>query len=53
MTPSLDLAVDSSDNVVVVDPANNRVEKFRPVGTFITKWGPWGQATASSSPPRA
>ncbi|MGH2976159.1 MAG: Ig-like domain-containing protein, partial [Solirubrobacterales bacterium] len=42
VTPGLDLAVDSSDNVVVVDPTNNRVEKFRPVGTFITKWGTLG-----------
>jgi NHL repeat len=41
-TPSLDLAIGSSDNVVVVDPTNNRVEKFRPIGTFITKWGSTG-----------
>jgi hypothetical protein len=41
-TPSLDLAIGSSDNVVVVDPTNNRVEKFRPIGTFITKWGTLG-----------
>ena len=58
-TPSLDLAVGSSDNVLVVDPVNDRVERFRPIGTFIDKWGslgtgssqfnlPSGVATASS-----
>ena len=59
ITPSLDLAVGTSDNVVVVDPVNDRIEKFRPMGTFIGKWGslgggssqfisPSGVATASS-----
>ncbi len=58
-TPSLDLAIGSSDNVLVVDPVNDRVEKFRPIGTFIDTWGslgsgdgqftsPSGVATASS-----
>jgi hypothetical protein len=42
LTPSLDLAVGRSDNVIVSDPANDRVEKFRPIGTFITKWGSIG-----------
>ncbi len=50
-TPSLDLAVDSSDNVVVVDPTNNRVEKFRPVGTFITKWGTLGTGNGQFTTP--
>ena len=58
-TPTLDLAIGPSDNVTVIDPVNNRVEKFRPIGTFIDKWGspgggtsqfisPSGVATASS-----
>ncbi len=41
-TTPLDLAIGASDNVVVVDPTNSRVEKFRPIGTFITKWGTAG-----------
>jgi hypothetical protein len=50
-TPSLDLAIGSSDNVVVVDPTNNRVEKFRPIGTFITKWGSLGTGNGQFTTP--
>ena len=51
ITPSLDLAVDTSDNVVVVDPVNDRVEKFRPIGTFINKWGSLGSGTSQFTLP--
>ena len=33
------LAVDSKDNVYVVDRGNNRIQKFSPDGEFILKWG--------------
>jgi hypothetical protein len=50
-TVPLDLAVGPSDNVVVVDATNNRVEKFRPIGTFITKWGTAGSGTSQFTLP--
>src|SRR5262245_33218788 len=50
-TPSMDLAINSSNNVVVVDPVNSRVEKFRPIGTFITKWGTAGSGTSQFTLP--
>jgi tripartite motif-containing protein 71 len=37
-----DLAVDSSDNVYVVERLNYRVQKFDSNGNFITKWGSEG-----------
>jgi hypothetical protein len=54
------IAVDSSNNVYVVDAANRCVQKFDGAGSFITKWGtygsgngqfniPWGIAVDSSS----
>ena len=33
------LAVDSADNVYVVDAINNRIQVFDPNGSFIRKWG--------------
>jgi DNA-binding beta-propeller fold protein YncE len=36
------LAVDTSGNIYVTDTGNNRVEKFSPNGTFISKWGSRG-----------
>ena len=36
---------------IVVDPTNNRVEKFRPIGTFITKWGTAGSGTGQFTLP--
>jgi DNA-binding beta-propeller fold protein YncE len=36
------LAIDSSDNVYVIDYFNHRVEKFKDDSTFITKWGSFG-----------
>ena len=50
-TVPLDIAIGPSDNVVVVDAANNRVEKFRPIGTFITKWGTAGSGTSQFTLP--
>jgi DNA-binding beta-propeller fold protein YncE len=50
-TTTLDLAIGSSDNVIVVDPTNNRVQKFRPIGTFITKWGTAGSGTSQFTLP--
>jgi hypothetical protein len=41
------MAVDGSSNLYVAEdaPANNRVQKFNPSGTFLLKWG--GQPTGS------
>jgi hypothetical protein len=33
------LGLDASGNVYVTDQVNDRVQKFSPSGTFITKWG--------------
>lgn len=32
------IAIDSSGNVYVADYGNNRIQKFKPDGSFITKW---------------
>ena len=37
------LALDSSDNVYVVDNRNHRVQKFDSNGKFITTWGTEGE----------
>jgi hypothetical protein len=37
-----DIAIDSSDNVFVVDVLNSRIQKFTNNGTFIAKWGSHG-----------
>jgi hypothetical protein len=50
-TVPLDVAIGASDNVVVADATNNRVEKFRPIGTFITKWGTAGSGTSEFTLP--
>ena len=36
------IAVDSSNNVYVVDPGNYRVEKFDSNGNYLTQWGSYG-----------
>jgi len=36
------IAIDSSDDVYVVDSGNNRVQKFTRDGTFIREWGSLG-----------
>ena len=33
------VAIDDSGNIYVTDTYNNRIQKFSPDGTFITKWG--------------
>ena len=37
--------------MIVVDPTNNRVQKFRPIGTFITKWGTAGSGNSQFTLP--
>ena len=37
-----DIAVDTNDNVYVVDQQNHRIQKFTSDGVFITKWGSQG-----------
>ena len=39
----IDLGVDSRGYVYVADWANDRIQKFKPDGTFIRKWGSDGQ----------
>ena len=36
------IAIDSLENVYVVDSFNNRVQKFTSDGTFIREWGSFG-----------
>ncbi len=36
------IAVDTSGNVYVAEPANHRIQKFTSSGVFITKWGTLG-----------
>ena len=36
------MAVDSQNNVYVVDGNNNRIQKFDPNGTFVLMWGSYG-----------
>ena len=37
------IAVDQEGNVYVADTANNRIQVFSSNGTFISKWGGYGQ----------
>jgi hypothetical protein len=46
------VAVDSSDNVYVVDSNNNRVQKFTSTGTFITQWGTMGVGNGQFNAPQ-
>jgi DNA-binding beta-propeller fold protein YncE len=39
----LELAIDSSDNIFVVDQGNNRVQVFNRDGGYITQFGNQGQ----------
>jgi hypothetical protein len=39
------ITVDPSGNVYVVDLENHRVQEFSSSGTFITKWGTYGEGT--------
>ena len=54
----IDVAVDSADNVYVLDGSdwqfwNNRIQKFSSDGDFITKWGSEGTEDGRFSSPRA
>jgi hypothetical protein len=48
---STGIAVDSSGNVYVADGGNNRVQKFNPIGTFLTKWGNVGTGDGELTDP--
>ncbi len=39
---STGIAIDSSDNIYVVDYHNYRIQKFKTDGTFVIKWGNYG-----------
>ncbi|HUD47347.1 MAG TPA: 6-bladed beta-propeller [Candidatus Baltobacteraceae bacterium] len=45
------IAVDSSNNVYVVDEDNSRVEKFDRNGNYLTKWGSEGTGNAQFDVP--
>ena len=45
------LAVDSEDNLYVVDTLNHRVQKFTKDGKFLMKWGRLGLEKVSSTCP--
>jgi sugar lactone lactonase YvrE len=45
------IAVDASDNVYVADTDNHRIQKFDSNGTFITKWGYYGDRDGEFSWP--
>ncbi|MEN6342345.1 MAG: 6-bladed beta-propeller [Methanospirillum sp.] len=44
------IAFDTAGNVFVDDMSNNRIQKFDPVGTFLTTWGSEGVADPPSAP---
>jgi sugar lactone lactonase YvrE len=46
------VALDSSNNVYVVDETNNYVQTFTSSGTFITQWGASGTGTGQFSAPQ-
>jgi len=45
------IAVDSSGNVYVVDEGNNRVEKFKSDGTYVTQYGSGGSGPGQFNRP--
>jgi DNA-binding beta-propeller fold protein YncE len=47
----LGVAVDSWNNVYVVDSGNKRIQKFTAMGEFITQWGQPGSGTIELSSP--
>ncbi len=46
------IAVDSSNNVFVVDTANNRIEKFDANGGYVTQWGGSGSGSGQFDYPQ-
>jgi DNA-binding beta-propeller fold protein YncE len=47
----LAVAVDSHDNIYVVDTDNNRIQKFSPDGKFLAKWGQLGREAGEFNQP--
>jgi sugar lactone lactonase YvrE len=48
-----DIAVDATGNLWVADENNNRIEKFNPVGEYLTKFGSSGTGNGQLSRPTA
>ncbi|MGE5635174.1 MAG: hypothetical protein ACM3VV_08060 [Deltaproteobacteria bacterium] len=44
-----DIAVDSNDDIYVLDTYNNRVQKFTSNGDFIKMWGSQGNGDGDGS----
>ncbi len=47
------IAIDSLDNVYVVDAGNDRIQKFDSSGIFISKWGSSGSGNGQFNSPNA
>ena len=47
------LAVDSADNIYVVDQNNSRVQEFDSNGNFLLKWGTFGSGDGQFNDPLA
>ena len=47
------IAIDSSNDVYILDTGNNRIQKFSDNGTFITKWGSKGEGETQFVEPTA
>ena len=45
------IGLDSSSNVYIADLGNDRIQKFKPDGTFIRKWGTLGTANGQFDSP--
>ena len=45
------MAVDSADNVYVVDSGNHRIQKFGASGSFVTAWGSSGSGSGQFNQP--
>ncbi|MHB0977227.1 MAG: YCF48-related protein [Candidatus Aquicultorales bacterium] len=49
----LDVAVDSHNNVYVVDQGNSRIQKFDSNGAFVRTWGSVGNASGQFNGPKS
>ncbi len=45
------IATDNAGNVYVVEPSEDRIQKFTNNGTFVTKWGQYGEDNGQFSIP--